>query len=616
MEYLLINVTVHIKLIFLDYIYVVFFRRVIKICWLFCFLEEVCFRMKKMRNFDRVVVVFLLMCCAGVFCRCCDVVSAVDDAYSVAEQYAPVLHFVGDEECFPVDVSYHLENSYLYEYSPSGSMLVSSNLSGDDLSGYTGGGYFLDNQQGTVSDLGIVRDYQQYKSMFGYTVYAHVFDYGSDVVVQYWFFYAFNLGSLNVHEGDWEMVQVVLSNNQPDVVMYSQHHSGQKARWSQVERLGSHMHVYVAEGSHANYFRSYSGQLGVATDHVGSDGVVLDPADYSLVLLENQSWLNFDGRWGVYGSEEDELRGMVGPPGPKFREAGEMWSDPGGWSSSLSMLDGNVLLVEWFLYHFMLIVLLITAAIVVVLGYRIYRRYKQHGLGPRVVSLLYIDGLNLKSLGNILCVVGIVIAVFGLINQWYGVEVAISSNEFETQGVVDLVVIDGVHGVQVNMLDSSQGLTQVGSFTFPFSLLLGIGLVLFIIGTIGVATSVVLGKRMIGRGIRLIIPIILILIIVMLLGSIALTSGFDVVDTTSGSVLGSISGAPFGGTEVVSLTEISEVTGSLYFRWGLRIGGVLLLIAAVIMIVAGVLMYTGKAEFFPQKKNVETKNEPIKENTE
>ena len=166
------------------------------------------------------------------------------------------------------------------------------------------------------------------------------------------------------------------------------------------------------------------------------------------------------------------------------------------------------------------------------------------------------------------------------------------------------------------MLDSSQGLTQVGSFTFPFSLLLGIGLVLFIIGTIGVATSVVLGKRMIGRGIRLIIPIILILIIVMLLGSIALTSGFDVADTTSGSVLGSISGAPFGGTEVVSLTEISDITGSLYFRWGLRIGGVLLLIAAVIMIVAGVLMYTGKAEFFPQKKNVETKNEPIKENTE
>ena len=33
----------------------------------------------------------------------------------LAEQYAPILYFVDGEQCFPVDVSYAIENSHLYE---------------------------------------------------------------------------------------------------------------------------------------------------------------------------------------------------------------------------------------------------------------------------------------------------------------------------------------------------------------------------------------------------------------------------------------------------------------------------------------------------------------------
>ena len=41
------------------------------------------------------------------------IVSALTD--QDAEQYAPILYFVDGEKCYPVDVSYAFENSYLYE---------------------------------------------------------------------------------------------------------------------------------------------------------------------------------------------------------------------------------------------------------------------------------------------------------------------------------------------------------------------------------------------------------------------------------------------------------------------------------------------------------------------
>ena len=57
------------------------------------------------------------------------------------------------------------------------------------------------------------------------------------------------------HEGDWEAVNVVLSEDeQPQFVGYSQHCLGQRRAWSSTPLLGTHPVVYVAAGSHANYF--------------------------------------------------------------------------------------------------------------------------------------------------------------------------------------------------------------------------------------------------------------------------------------------------------------------------------------------------------------------------
>ncbi|MCU0850544.1 MAG: hypothetical protein MUC80_04615, partial [Candidatus Thermoplasmatota archaeon] len=151
--------------------------------------------------------------------------SAADQ--ELAEQYAPVLYFVEGEKCFPVNVSYALENSYLYENGDPSPLSISP--SAIIISNYTSDNYFLDNQRGTVvvGDDGIENDYESKMAALGYTVYANVDTVNN--VIQYWFFYAFNGGDFNRHEGDWEMVQVVLSGGQPSEVMFSQHYAGQKA---------------------------------------------------------------------------------------------------------------------------------------------------------------------------------------------------------------------------------------------------------------------------------------------------------------------------------------------------------------------------------------------------
>ena len=153
------------------------------------------------------------------------IASAADQ--ELAEQYAPILYFVEGEQCFPVDVSYALENSYLYENgNPSP---LSTTPTEALLSTLTTDTYFLDNQRGTVAvgDNGIENDYQSKMAAMGYTVYANVDTVNN--VIQYWFFYAFNGGDLNRHEGDWEMVQVVLSSGQPAEVMFSQHYCRTKS---------------------------------------------------------------------------------------------------------------------------------------------------------------------------------------------------------------------------------------------------------------------------------------------------------------------------------------------------------------------------------------------------
>ena len=56
-------------------------------------------------------------------------------------------------------------------------------------------------------------------------------------------FYAFNRGHLNKHEGDWEIVEIVIPKNDEKWVGYSQHYSGQRTTWNQVEKEGNNIKI-------------------------------------------------------------------------------------------------------------------------------------------------------------------------------------------------------------------------------------------------------------------------------------------------------------------------------------------------------------------------------------
>ena len=106
-------------------------------------------------------------------------------------------------------------------------------------------------------------------------MYGRVMRTETHIVLQYWLFYYDNpfllpptpLGTFwQSHEGDWEVVNVVLgADQQPLEAAYSQHCSGQRRAWDAVTKSpagSTHPVAYVALGSHANYFAPGAGPLG------------------------------------------------------------------------------------------------------------------------------------------------------------------------------------------------------------------------------------------------------------------------------------------------------------------------------------------------------------------
>jgi hypothetical protein len=355
--------------------------------------------------------------------------------------------------------------------------------------------------------------------------------------------------------------------------------------------------------------------VGIANDIVADNGKQLAPRDYELVMLESQPWLDFAGRWGWYGITEEaaaeaSLLGQAGPHGPKFREAGTMWNDPLGWGNNLIQADDTVFLLELIVYNFVTIFIIVAIITLAILLFRIYRRQKKTGLGPRIVSILYIDGVNTKSIGNILCIIGFLIAIFSLVYPWYVISTDIGISGYETQGMADMMTIDGINGIQIQV-PGLTGPIPMGSILLPFSLLIGISLVFLIIASIGISQSKKLGRKYIYRGIRLFIPIIFILIIIMALGMIPFESLAGTGDTgvDIGNVVGTISTAPFGGQNVVT---IPEVNGQIELQWGFGLGGILLLISGVILLIAGLLELSANTDFFPGSTDEKPKKDKKK----
>ncbi len=93
--------------------------------------------------------------------------------------------------------------------------------------------------------------------VFGRT--AHLDD---GLWLQYWFFYIYNDaqfgGRVDLHEGDWEMIQLLIGEGDtPSTAIYAQHAYAERRQWKDVELdppNNGRPVVYVGRGSHASYF--------------------------------------------------------------------------------------------------------------------------------------------------------------------------------------------------------------------------------------------------------------------------------------------------------------------------------------------------------------------------
>ena len=282
--------------------------------------------------------------------------------------YQPVTYFHPAEPFLPTKVQSFIADAALEQFSGGTWTLADADPEPGDLP-QSGGTTWRLNQESCspASLLGGLACYAEAgdEGGGGPAVYGRFAHDGDRIVLQYWYFYYDDVysypfaphGALwQAHEGDWEVVNVVLSDDEePLFVGYSQHCLGQRRQWADAPRAdGTHPIVYVALGSHANYFTPGLHQFNPAcvpanvrallqsfglpqpSDVVSSDGPTTDETIHFLDD-ETPSWVAFPGTWGE--SQYFHAPAPIGtvpfgtsPQGPAFHD---VWTDPlatlAGW---------------------------------------------------------------------------------------------------------------------------------------------------------------------------------------------------------------------------------------------------------------------------------------------
>jgi hypothetical protein len=275
------------------------------------------------------------------------------DEKALAERYAPVVRLVKQaEECGPgepyrpIDVNLLFDEPTVALRGPWNPLdLVKIAPSAKDLVGRYE--YHLDFP-GDALNPGC--DYERWGRRLtrGHqpVVYAHVATdpaFPGKLALQYWFFYVYNDFN-NLHEGDWEMIQLDFDahdasealTRHPVSVGYSQHEGAERADWgdSKLELVDGRPVVYPASGSHANFYTDalYLGstaQQGVGCDDTRGPHVELHPNVVTIPSDPSAAraafpWIAFQGRWG-----ELQEAFFNGPTGPNLKQ---QWTQPIAWS--------------------------------------------------------------------------------------------------------------------------------------------------------------------------------------------------------------------------------------------------------------------------------------------
>jgi WD40-like Beta Propeller Repeat len=197
---------------------------------------------------------------------------------------------------------------------------------------------YLD-EEGTDAEKALDAQRMHGNSNYANKIYGHVVPYSNgEIVLPYWFWYYYNskaIAGVGLHEGDWEMVSIVLGPDYlPRRAAYAQHTGGEVCDWSHVQRTLSGRPIgYVAQDSHATYFS--------AGDHALDAGAVFDNADglggsvtpSVTILDESVSWFGWAGSWGSSGGGG---LNSESPHGPGHAANADAYTDPLGWSNGIS----------------------------------------------------------------------------------------------------------------------------------------------------------------------------------------------------------------------------------------------------------------------------------------
>ncbi|MCL5996224.1 MAG: hypothetical protein M1546_09220 [Chloroflexi bacterium] len=290
----------------------------------------------------------------------------------LAKRFSPIVFVHPNDIFWPNRVTVLLNDSQLK--SGSNQVVVENPTETTfNESQYLNKEYYLDIENKSPNPLtGDSQVYQNYyaqldRNTYPAFLYARVVDKDGQqnldgcshcTVVQYWFFYYFN-NWYNKHEGDWEMMQVVLDRDRNDTPVrlgYAQHKWGTRLDWQRLSfHTGEHPWVFVGKGSHASYFSPGTYRPWAFPDETVGSGTVILPPDIDdtniyryapntltrwrepfpyILSTGSPSWINYQGRWGHDGWPIGFLGGDA-PDGPRFNSSGQKWNDPLVWMRSL-----------------------------------------------------------------------------------------------------------------------------------------------------------------------------------------------------------------------------------------------------------------------------------------
>jgi len=312
----------------------------------------------------------LIVACSALFVVV-DAGSAATPRARLLATYQPVTQFDPQERFLPTSVQSFVADSDLERLvAPGTGEIVNPDPEPGELPGPGTGDWRLNQDSCTpAAALGGLECYAAAwgEGSGGTTVYGRVVRQEDRIVLQYWYFYYDDVYSYRyppsdfiwqAHEGDWEVVNVVLSEDEePQFVGYSQHCRGQRRSWATTPLLGTHPVVHVAAGSHANYFSTGAHPIQIAcipppalaffqasglplpVDRSFDGGDVAGPREAGGIFThvreiedDHPSWVAFQGFWGElqYFHAPAPIGTVVfgtSPQGPAYHA---VWIDPLG----------------------------------------------------------------------------------------------------------------------------------------------------------------------------------------------------------------------------------------------------------------------------------------------